>query len=68
MALFVAVDIGCIECGEKSAVLGVFETKEEAESVCNEHAGRHQEKWDGQHSFEVFRVPAIGVIVRTEYE
>ena len=28
--VFVAVDIGCIECGEDSNVLGIFATKEQA--------------------------------------
>lgn len=52
---YVAVDIGCIECGEASALLGVYKIEEAAWQVCriaverNHEAGRH-----GQHHFLVF--------------
>ena len=38
--LYVAVDIGCIECGEESAVLGVFTDKAKAREVLDEHWDR----------------------------
>lgn len=66
--LYVAVDIGCIECGEETQVLGIFTSLTRAEEVCNEHAARHCAKWRGQHAFEVFPVAEIDVEQRVEYE
>ena len=65
--LFVAVDIGCIECCEDSAVLGVFKSKDHALAVCKEHELRQIENWHGQHSFEVFMVTGIDIVQRVEY-
>lgn len=65
--LFVAVDIGCIECGEESAVLGVFTSEEKAVEVLKEHYVRQEEHWHGQHSFEVFEVDGVDVVCRREY-
>ena len=65
--LFVAVDIGCIECGEESAVLGVFTSKEKADEVLYEHHERQHENWFGQHSFECFEVDGIDVIHKQKY-
>lgn len=65
--LFVAVDIGCIECGEESAVLGVFTTEEKAEAVLNDHRIRQNKNWRGQHSFECFEVDGIDVIHKKKY-
>ena len=52
--VFVAVDIGCIECGEDSNVLGIFATKEQAGKACDKARDEELKKWHGQHSFEVF--------------
>jgi len=65
--LFVAVDIGCIECGEESAVLGVFTSEKVAEEVLWEHQKRQDENWRGQHSFECFEIDGIDVVHRCEY-
>lgn len=65
--LWVAVDIGCIECGETSAVLGVFSSKEQAQSACDEHQARLAQTRSGQHSFEVFGVDGIDVIHKRDY-
>ena len=49
---YLAMNIGCIECGEASGVIGLFETREDAEAACIpfEDLG-----WiGGQHSYEVF--------------
>ena len=64
---FVAVDIGCIECGEKSHVLGVFTDIDKAQSACDEHYARQQAHWLGQHHFEVFDVPEIDVMYKVDY-
>jgi hypothetical protein len=57
--LYVAVDIGCIECGEDSNVLGVFTTKKDAEIACEQAEKKQKENWSGQHSFEIFNVDGI---------
>jgi hypothetical protein len=63
----VAVDIGCLECGESSKVLGVFTMKMRAEAVCEEHEARQKATWHGQHSFEVFEISGIDEEQRLEY-
>ena len=54
---WVAIDIGCIECGMPSGVIGVFDSKVEADAEV--------ERWydefggftnGGQHSYEVFNL------------
>jgi hypothetical protein len=52
---YVAVDIGCIESGERSALLGVYKIEEAAWNVCRIAAERRYEKGGhGQHHFLVF--------------
>jgi len=53
--VFVAVDIGCIECGEDSAVLGVFTSRSRARRVADKARAAQQENWHGQHDFRVFK-------------
>ena len=67
MTIYIAFDIGCIECGEPSAVLGAFKTKRSAQKICNEHRERQQDEWHGQHYFEVFSLERIGKTQRVEY-
>jgi hypothetical protein len=51
---FILMDIGCIECGESSDLLGVFDSKEEAESIASEWSALG---WrGGQHSYDVFEL------------
>lgn len=56
MRLHIAVDIGCLECGEESALLGAFTDLGQANAVAAENADRQRESWHGQHSFRVFTV------------
>ena len=54
MTYYVVVDIGCLECGEASACLGVFVDKADAQSV---EAKANDEKGPtGQHEFVMFTV------------
>ena len=53
---YVVVDIGCIECGEPSGVLGIFTNEEEAEKVAEKYAEIQSNNWSGQHHFEIFEV------------
>lgn len=65
--LWVAVDIGCIECGEESAVLGVFTDEGMAKVVTSEHQSRQSAGWTGQHEFMIFPVDDVNVEHRREY-
>jgi hypothetical protein len=53
---YIALDVGCIECGELSHVLGIFDNKTEAEAICRAAEAVQRENWKGQHSFEVLTV------------
>lgn len=53
---FLAFDIGCIECGESSRVIGVYFTEAEAQAACTAAEDEQSKDWSGQHSMEVFEV------------
>lgn len=59
MTYYVAVDIGCIECGESSAVLGIFTDQPAAEAACERAEAKQAANWRGQHSFEVFEIAEL---------
>jgi hypothetical protein len=64
---WIVVNIGCIECGVSSAIVGVFTNhataKAHAERLSDSHAWRE----GGQNCFDVFPMPACNVVAR-EYE
>lgn len=49
-------DIGCIECGESSAVVGIYGSKSDADANMEEAKKKQEADWHGQHSFEMFDV------------
>jgi hypothetical protein len=51
---YLAFDIGCIECGEPSGVIGFFATEEEAVDAAELAKTRQKDNWEGQHTFRVF--------------
>lgn len=55
---FLLMDIGCIECGESSTVVGVFDTEEAAQSArlayLDPGTRWGKKGWIGQHSVEIF--------------
>lgn len=53
---YLAFDVGCIECGEPSTVIGVFATEDEANLAAEAAGLRQLEDWSGQHSFEVYEI------------
>lgn len=65
--LYVALDVGCIDCGESSSVLGVFTAPDKALNVCMEHTERQKKNWHGCHSFEVHGIEDINIENRVEY-
>ena len=54
--LFIVVDIGCIECGETSKVVGVFTSEDDAHALRD--TWRKAGWRGGQHDYTVFVVPA----------
>ena len=63
MTGWLAFDIGCIECGEASAVIGVFPDEAAAVRACEEYgnvpgASWGRPEWHGQHRCEVFPLSA----------
>lgn len=59
MRRWLAFDIGCIECGESSAVIGTFDTEDEAHAAADVARLAQAENWHGQHSFKVYDLAAV---------
>lgn len=53
---YVVVDIGCLECGEASAVLGIFDDKNKAKKVMEKYDKIQSKNLTGQHHFKIFEV------------
>lgn len=60
--MYLVVNIGCIECGVSSNIVGLFATKDEAERVCKICNEKYTWRDGGQHNFEVFELPPVGVV------
>jgi hypothetical protein len=60
--MWVVVNIGCIECGVSSGIVGVWSDKAEAERIAE--ACQHKYHWreSGQNRFEVFELPEAGTL------
>lgn len=59
MKMFLAFDIGCIECGEPSNVIGLYPTQEDAEAAITAYTDSTcwgKEGRSGQHLEEVFEI------------
>jgi hypothetical protein len=67
MGKFIVVNIGCIECGISSQIVGVFNSEEKAEEIAKQCDEKYSWREGGQNSFEVFPMPNTG-IVNNEYE
>lgn len=61
---FVLVDIGCIECGEETSILGIYATLDDGLAAVKEQAVKHKQPASadgrstgyfnyGQHSIEL---------------
>jgi hypothetical protein len=55
---WLAFDIGCIECGEGSAVIGTYATQEAAQQAADTAEEQQKQDWRGQHRFEVYDLEA----------
>lgn len=59
MSLYVAIDIGCIECGEATRILGIFHDRSRAEEVAIAHSVWQRAHWTGEHRFKVFEIEKL---------
>jgi hypothetical protein len=64
---YIVVNIGCIECGVSSNIVGIFDNKEKAESIVAKCKEKYYWREHGQNSFEIFEMPEIN-IVNIEYD
>lgn len=64
---YVLVDIGCIECGEESHVIGIFTDVMLVEQVKTNHKLRQEKNWHGQHYFKIFEIDEINKVYKVEY-
>jgi len=65
--MYIVVNIGCIECGVSSNIVGIFQDETTAKSIAAKCAEKYAWREGGQNSFEVFIAPETGVI-DSEYE
>lgn len=60
MRAYLVFDVGCIECGEGSSVVGIYKTEEEAQKAkdayFNPDEGFGRPEWGGQHYVEIFEI------------
>ena len=63
---YILVNIGCIECGVSSNIVGVFDYLEIAEKIKSECDEKYDWREGGQNSFLIFNMPESNVI-NSEY-
>lgn len=63
MTMWLVMNIGCIECGVSSAIVGVFSDKEKANAIADECGEKYNWREGGQNSFEVFELPEAEKVV-----
>ena len=62
MKKWIVVNIGCIECGVSSNIVGVFDNEEKASEIAKEYDEKFSWREGGQNSFEVFEMPELNVV------
>lgn len=60
--MWLVMNIGCLECGVSSKIVGVFTDKAEAERVAAACDRVFYERQEGQNRFKVFVLPAPDLI------
>lgn len=56
------VNVGCIECGVSSGIVGLFSSKERADEIADGLYKTHDWRQGGQNNYEVFLLPVIDII------
>jgi hypothetical protein len=59
---YILVNIGCIECGVSTQIVGVFRDESNANKLRDILAKTHNWREGGQNSFEVFQMPELDVV------
>ena len=59
---YIVINIGCIECGVSSNVVGVFADKAKADAVASACGDKYDWRQGGQNTFEVFELPEPEII------
>jgi len=62
MSKFIVVNIGCLECGVSSNIVGVFDSEETANNVAYEASKYYDWREGGQNDFCVFPMPEFNKI------
>lgn len=62
MKKYIVVNIGCIECGVSSNIVGVFDSDIKANEIAAKLNDTHRWREGGQNSYEVFPMPELNVI------
>lgn len=57
--MFIVIDVGCIECGEGSGIVGIYVDRAEAEGVA-EILNKYYDFTGGQHIYNVYELPEEG--------
>ncbi len=60
--LYIVVNIGCIECGVSSDIVGVFNDIIKAREIAKNLGRTHNWREGGQNSFHVFKMPETNII------
>lgn len=60
--MYLVMNIGCIECGVSSKIVGVFADKAKADEVAAACDKTHSWREGGQNAFEVYELPAPEVV------
>ena len=57
--LYVVVNIGCLECGVSSNIVGCYDNKERAENIAERCKGLFSERQGGHSVFKVFELDEL---------
>jgi hypothetical protein len=55
--MYLVMNIGCIECGVSSKIVGLFSDLARAESVAQQCEENHSWREGGQNCYDVFELP-----------
>jgi hypothetical protein len=58
---FAVFNIGCIECGVSSGLVGVYASFDEAQKVAERLRKTHEWREGGQNDYRVFQLSDVGV-------
>lgn len=60
--MWILVNIGCIECGVSSQIVGVFSDEAKASALAVSLEATHGWREGGQNAFQVFPMPEVNVV------